>query len=131
MGRPSLLICVGEPADAFALARQAADAGLSVITDTSARVVELAVRYRPAVIVLDVQQKAGHGLQLLAELRQNPATRSAQIIATSAVQDECSRTISLELGALAFTVKPFDPGFIRSIAALTRKDAAALAATAS
>lgn len=131
MGRPTLLISTGESADAFTLSRQAVDAGLSVITDTSARVVELAVRYRPVIIVLDVQQMNGDGLEYLAQLRQNPATRSARIICTAATNDEFARTLSLELGALAFTVKPFDAGFIRSVATLARGNVAAMAATAS
>ena len=130
MGRPTLLISTGEPADAFTLSRQAVDEGLSVITDTAARVVELAVRYRPVIIVLDVQQMGGDGLEFLAQLRRNPATRSARVIATAATNDEFARTICLELGALAFSVKPFQSGFIRSVATLARGSLDNLAPTA-
>jgi DNA-binding response OmpR family regulator len=131
MGRPTLLISTGESADAFTLSRQAVDAGLSVITDTSAKVVELAVRYRPVIIVLDVQQMGGDGLEFLAQLRRNPATRSARVFATAATNDEFAKTMSLELGALGFSVKPFHAGFIRSIATMARESSEALGATAS
>ena len=131
MGRPTLLISTGEPADAFTLSRQAVEEGLSVITDTSARVVELAVRYRPVIIILDVQQMGGDGLEFLALLRQNPATRSARVIATAATNDEFARALCLELGALAFSVKPFQEGFIRSVATLARGNTGSFAAAGS
>jgi CheY-like chemotaxis protein len=112
MTRPTILISDGNPASAFQLSRLCHQAGLAVITDTSGRVVELAKRYRPALILLDVQQMAGDGLEMLAQLRENPLTRHVRVVATSSMEDEFARATALELGSLAFAVKPIDAQFL-------------------
>ncbi len=128
MAKPSVLISVRDPADAFALARMFTDAGLSAIADTSARVVELASRYCPSLIVLDVEQGRAGGAELLSELRRNLATRGVRIIVVSSFDDEKARAAAASVGALAFAVKPFDCAFVRAIAALVRATEAAVAA---
>ncbi len=103
---------------ALSVARLVQESGWAVVLDTSARVVDLARRHRPALILLDVQQLGGSGLELLAELRQNPATRGCRVIATATTDDDFARTVSLELGALAFVLKPFNQGLIDQLSSL-------------
>ena len=117
---PTLLISDGVRSEALALGRRAREAGLVVITDSSARVVELARRHRPGLILLDVQQQSGHGLELLAQLRQSPGTRGARVVATATKADEFAQDTALDLGALEFAIKPFDEAFLQRILLLAR-----------
>jgi CheY-like chemotaxis protein len=101
-----------------ALAREARRAGLSYITDTtSQQVLELAVRHRPAVIILDLKQHVD-GRDLLAALKRDPRTRDIKVLVLSAIEDQFTRHVCLELGADDYDVKPFDPSFMSKVARL-------------
>lgn len=117
--RPVVLISDGDAADAFALAEAAQQAGLQVVTDTHGRVVELALRYHPDLIVLNVQQMAGEGLDQLAELRENATTRPIRVLATAVIEDDFARSVCEELGAVAFVTKPLQSTFVSSVVSLS------------
>ena len=120
MGRPTILISEGHPGEAWDLARLAEREGLKVVTDTTGRVVELARHYQPSLIILNVQQRAGDGLELLAGLRENAATLQIRVVATANHADEFARTVCYEMGALAFVVKPYDASFVQVLSRLAQ-----------
>ena len=104
--KPTILIADDEPGVVAALAREARRAGLSYITDTtSQQVLELAVRHQPAVIILDLKQHVD-GRDLLAALKRDPRTKDIKVLVLSAIEDQFTRHVCLELGADDYDVKP-------------------------
>lgn len=118
MTPPVVLISDDEPLIVSALAREAKRSGLTCISDTtSERVLDLARQHRPAVIILDINQHQD-GRDLLAQLKQDPATRDCKVIILSGVEDQFTRHVCFELGADDYEVKPFDPTFMTRVARL-------------
>jgi CheY-like chemotaxis protein len=118
MPSPVVLIADDEPLVVSALAREARRSGLASVADTtSERVLELARKHRPAVIILDLHQNQD-GRDLLAQLKQDPDTRECKVIILSGVEDQFTRHVCFELGADAYEVKPFDHTFMTRVARL-------------
>lgn len=116
MDRPTILISDDEPLIVSSLARMIRRAGLSFISDTTAEhVLELARVHRPAVIVLDLNQRID-GRDLLARLKSDERTRDIKVIILSAIEDQFTRHLCFELGAEDYAVKPFDPCFVAKLA---------------
>ena len=116
MSAPIVLISDDEPHVVSALAREARRSGLSSVADTtSRRVLELARRHQPAVIILDIHQHED-GRDLLAQLKQDPLTRDCKVVILSGLEDQFTRHVCFELGAEAYEVKPFDPTFMMRVA---------------
>jgi two-component system response regulator AdeR len=118
MAPPVVLISDDDALIVSALAREAKRSGLTCISDTtSERVLDLARQHRPAVIILDINQHQD-GRDLLAQLKQDPATRECKVIILSGVEDQFTRHVCFELGADDYEVKPFDPTFMTRVARL-------------
>lgn len=112
---PTVLIADDEPLVVAALARQLRHAGLAYISDTSSEHVhELARIHQPELIILDINQHID-GRDLLARLKRDPATRHIKVLVLSAVEDQFTRHVCLELGAEDFAVKPADIGLMRKV----------------
>ena len=96
--KPTILIADDEPGVVAALAREARRAGLSYITDTTSKLVlELAAKHQPAVIILDLKQHVD-GRDFLASLKRDPRTRNIKVLVLSAIEDQFTRHVCLELG---------------------------------
>jgi CheY-like chemotaxis protein len=119
--KPLVLICDDEPQIVSVLGRQAKRLGLQFIGDTTAeRVCDLAREHRPAVIILDIMQNVD-GRDILAALKKDPATRDLKVIMLSAIEDQYTRQVCLELGAEDYALKPFDLTFMSKVARLVRE----------
>jgi len=68
----------------------------------------LAVRQKPALIVLDISLPAGNGFALAGQLQQLPETRNVPIIFATASNDPELRKKVLELGAAGLVRKPYE-----------------------
>jgi CheY-like chemotaxis protein len=113
---PTILIADDEPLIVSALGRLARREGLSFISDTtSEHVLELARAHQPEVILMDVHQKID-GRDLISRLKKDPATRGLKVIVLTAVDDQFTRRLCLEIGADEYLVKPCDSSFMRRIA---------------
>jgi DNA-binding response OmpR family regulator len=122
MERPTILISDDEPRIASAIARQAKQAGMSFIVDTtSEHVIDLAKTHRPSVIILDVHQR-NDGRDILKRLKADPETRDIKVIVLSAAGDEFTRRLCLELGAEDYVEKPMEVTFITKVARLANID---------
>lgn len=119
---PCILISDDEPLLVSAMNREAKRLGLCVIADTSSRVLELAAEHQPDVIILDVHQLKD-GRDLLSALKKDERTRELPVIMLSARDDHFTRLVCLQLGALDYEVKPFDPGFLRRVARVANEHA--------
>lgn len=86
------LMCATKPADALRLA--------SV--------------HRPHLILLDVVMPEMDGFSVCQRLRENGATKDLPIVFLSSLQDAQDRTRGIELGAVDFITKPFDPAEVRA-----------------
>jgi len=88
--------------------------GVVVRTATSAEaaLVHLASGTVSAVIT-DIHLPEMNGLELLAQIRENPRFRSLPILVVSADADPSTPARALGLGANAYFPKPFSPGAIR------------------
>lgn len=72
-----------------------------------ATAVEAVARHRPGVVVLDVMLPGRSGLDILADLRRDPATAGLPILILTAKGLERDRERAMALGANAFLTKPF------------------------
>ena len=86
------LICTTKPADALRLAR-----------DRS-----------PHLVLLDVMMPEMDGFSVCQHLRTEPATRDLPIIFLSSLHDPTDRARGIDLGAVDFITKPFDPIEVRA-----------------
>jgi DNA-binding response OmpR family regulator len=86
------LVCAVKPADALNLARTR----------------------KPHLVLLDVMMPEMDGFSVCQQLRGDAATKDLPIIFLSSLQDPQDRTRGIELGAVDFITKPFDPGEVRA-----------------
>lgn len=127
---PVILISDDEPLMVSALAREARRMGIHFISDTSSEhVLDLARAHQPDVIILDINQRID-GRDLLARLKKDPATRDSRVVVLTAIEDQFTRALCLELGADDYCVKPITPTFMVKVARLARERVEARVRTA-
>jgi CheY-like chemotaxis protein len=63
----------------------------------------------PDLVVLDVNLPRLDGLQVLRQLKENPATRAIPIVMVTAREDDEARETAMATGAAAYLLKPFSP----------------------
>lgn len=76
--------------------------------------VDLCVRERPDLILLDIMLPESDGLDICKRLRNHPELQTIPVIFITARASETDRIVGLELGANDYIVKPF---FIREVVA--------------
>lgn len=73
----------------------------------------------PAVVLLDLKLPKVDGLEVLADVRRNPALKSLPVVMLTSSREEQDLINSYELGVNAYVVKPVDfQEFVRAIADL-------------
>lgn len=82
--------------------------------NTGKGAVDLCLRERPDLIVLDIMLPDSDGLDICKRLRKHPEMQSVPVIFLTARASEADRIVGLELGANDYIVKPF---FIREVIA--------------
>ncbi len=87
------------------------DAGYSnfLTTDDSNSALEMMLKERPDVLLLDLIMPGKSGFELLAEIRSEPTLRYMPVIVLTAASDSDTKLQALELGATDFLAKPVDP----------------------
>ena len=68
----------------------------------------VALRTRPAAVLLDIKMPGGTGLDVLKKLKGSTKTNTIPVIAISAVKDPNLPTQAKSLGAEEFMAKPLD-----------------------
>ena len=61
------------------------------------------------------------GRDILSALKKDPATKDLKVIMLSAVEDQFTRQVCLELGAEDYALKPFDLTFMAKVARLVKE----------
>lgn len=78
---------------------------------------EIAPRFRPEIIFLDLVLPDCDGCDLAREVRQQPGPESMRIFAVTGYGGEVEQRRSTEAGCEAHLVKPVDPRFVESLLA--------------
>jgi DNA-binding response OmpR family regulator len=104
-----LVLCADDDEDILALvALRLRRAGFAVATAPDGDVaIELARERRPALVVLDVMMPRRTGLEVLADLRSDPALREVKVVLLSARVQDTDVEGGLGAGADAYVAKPF------------------------
>ncbi|MFO7543375.1 MAG: EAL domain-containing protein [Thiobacillus sp.] len=87
------------------------DAGYAnfLTTDDSSQALDLMLKQRPDVVLLDLFMPGKSGFELLAQIRSEPILRYMPVIVLTAASDSETKLQALELGATDFLAKPVDP----------------------
>lgn len=87
---------------------------------------ELAVRHRPAIILLDLMLPGIDGIETCRRLKENPETSAIPVIMLTAKSEEADKVMGLGMGADDYVTKPFGLGelFARIGVALRRLEPA-------
>jgi putative two-component system response regulator len=71
-------------------------------------------RYRPDVILLDVQMPGVDGFEVCRQVKRNPATRLTPVVMVTGLNERENRITGINAGADDFIVKPFDTEELRA-----------------
>ena len=77
--------------------------------ETVAEAIEVADRFRPDIVLVDLMMPGGSGLDVIRHLSADPALQHAGCVVVSAFAAESDPAQAREAGAAAFVSKPFDP----------------------
>jgi putative two-component system response regulator len=69
---------------------------------------EMALESPPDLILLDIMMPGLNGYEVLARLKEAPATREVPVIMLSALSDASTKARGFQLGAVDYVSKPFD-----------------------
>jgi len=105
-----VLVVDDEPDIVALVAYHLAKSGYSVSTATSGtEALAAARREKPSLIVLDLMLPGLSGLEVMEELRGDPATSGIAVLMLTARREETDRIKGLTLGADDYLTKPFSP----------------------
>jgi two-component system phosphate regulon response regulator PhoB len=105
-----VLVVDDEPDIVALVAYHLAKSGYSVSTATSGPDgLALARRDKPSLIVLDLMLPGLSGLEVMEELRADPATARIAVLMLTARREESDRIQGLTVGADDYLTKPFSP----------------------
>lgn len=74
---------------------------------------EDAVSVMPNLILLDIRMPGMDGYEVCRRLKGDERTRDIPVIFVTALDDAADRDMGLELGAVDYITKPFDPAQVR------------------
>jgi CheY-like chemotaxis protein len=77
--------------------------------ETVTEAIEVAERFRPDIVLVDLMMPGGSGLDVVRHLAADPALNHAGCVVVSAFAAEADLEEAREAGASAFVSKPFDP----------------------
>jgi two-component system phosphate regulon response regulator PhoB len=118
-----ILVVDDEPDIVALVAYHLAKAGYSVSTATSGpEGLAAARREKPSLVVLDLMLPGLTGLEVMEQLREDPATSRMAVLMLTARREESDRIKGLTLGADDYLTKPFSPQeLMLRIAAILRR----------
>ncbi|SFM26522.1 diguanylate cyclase domain-containing protein [Marinobacter zhejiangensis] len=85
-----------------------------VSAENGAKALKLANRLKPDLILMDINMPGLDGFEVCHQLKSNPHTEDIPIIFVSGMTDTAFEKEGLELGALDYIRKPFDPDILKA-----------------
>lgn len=82
--------------------------------EDGSKAVEIALDYKPDLILLDIMMPEKNGFDVCRELREDQSLQKAIIIMVTALSDKDSEKMGLKAGADDFITKPFNPIELRT-----------------
>jgi twitching motility two-component system response regulator PilH len=111
MGMPTgtILVVDDSPTDLRLMASPLTEKGYRVITAVDGEeALEMALRQRPDLIVLDVILPKKNGFQVCRQLKTSPDTKDIKILMVTSKTQDSDRIWGLKQGADGYMTKPFD-----------------------
>lgn len=106
----TILIIEDDPRTVLALTVRLKSQGYSTWTASDViKGMQLAMRTRPNLIILDITLPGGNGLELADTLRRKPQTARIPIIFLTGSKDPALRQKVMDLGAAGLLEKPYEP----------------------
>ena len=112
--REKVLIVDDEPVNLQVLRHVLQDSYCLLFARSGAKAIELAIRERPQLILLDVMMPGMTGHEVCRELKRNPLTRTIPVIFVSALGDVRDETAGFALGAVDYITKPVSPPIVKA-----------------
>ncbi|MBI4735546.1 MAG: response regulator [candidate division NC10 bacterium] len=124
----TILVVEDEPDIADLVKYHLEKAGLPArVVGDGKQALDLILRERPDLVVLDLMLPGLDGLELCRRLRGAQATRGIPVIMLTAKTEEVDRIVGLEMGADDYVPKPFSPReLVARVKAVLRRTAAPL-----
>lgn len=112
--KPLLLIADSSESDIRRLS-EVLEGGYRILTaKDGAAAVKMAQQKRPDLIILDAMLPDPDGYQICRELKKNIRTKLIPVIFLSPLADDLSELSALELGAVDYITKPFNPALVKA-----------------
>ncbi|MBN1766066.1 MAG: diguanylate cyclase [Sedimentisphaerales bacterium] len=86
----------------------------SIMADNARDGIELAIKEEPDVILLDIMMPDMDGFEACKKLKAEPRTEGIPVIFVSAKNTAEDKIAGLEMGAIDYITKPFDPGELKA-----------------
>jgi two-component system, OmpR family, phosphate regulon response regulator PhoB len=81
----------------------------TIVVSEGARALELVAKQPPSLVILDVMLPDMNGVDILREIRMQPATARLPVLLLTGCAEEADRILGLEVGADDYVTKPFSP----------------------
>jgi len=89
-----------------------------LIAESGKSGLEMAVKFQPDLILLDIMMPVMDGYETCRRLKEDSRTANIPIIFLSAKDQSTDKISGLEMGAIDYITKPFDPGELRARVAI-------------
>jgi len=110
-----LILAVDDEASNLQLLRQILqDHYRLLFAKDGARALELAVKERPDLVLLDVMMPGMSGYEVCAALKANPMTAPIPVVFVTALTDTADELEGFEAGAVDYITKPISPPLVRA-----------------
>jgi len=108
-----LIFVVDDNDSNLTMAATALENDFRILTMPSAKkMFVLLEKKRPDLILLDVEMPEMNGLEAIAKLKENPNYSDIPVIFLTGHDDETIKAQSIEAGAVALVIKPFNPDML-------------------
>ncbi|MDF1792232.1 MAG: diguanylate cyclase [Thalassobaculaceae bacterium] len=107
--RSRILICEDEPLTASMLELFVQTLGEVTIANTREAALVAADRFKPDIILMDIQIAGSDGLDLCRELKAKPETADIPVIFITALEDSKDEEAGFEVGGVDYIRKPVNP----------------------
>ena len=112
--RQTLLVVDDEPVNLQVLRHTLQDHYRLLFAKDGTRALELARSSRPDLILLDIMMPGLSGYDVCTQLKHDDATAAIPVIFVTALSDADDEARGLDMGAVDYITKPFNPGIVRA-----------------